>query len=129
MKKINLLILSIYISLSMKSVQAADDAGILWWVGIWGDPADGCVTWLDLRTGNIHLDDIPCMLKWMIDIFMGFAATIAVIFIIIWAYQILYGSVEGNKTKGKETIMMALGGFALAAFSWVIVKFILNNFS
>ena len=128
MKRINLLLLTLYITISIKSVSAANDAGILWWVGIWWS-GESCVTWLDLRTWDVHLDDIPCMLKWMIDIFMGFAATIAVIFIIIWAYQILFGSIEWNKTKGKETIMMALGGFALAAFSWVIVKFILNNFS
>ena len=128
MKKINLLLLAIYISFSIKWVSAADDAGILWWVGIWWS-GEQCVTWVQLRNWDIHLEDIPCMLKWMIDIFMWFAATIAVIFIIIWAYQILYGSIEWNKTKGKETIMMALGGFALAAFSWVIVKFILNNFS
>ena len=129
MKKFNLLLLTIYVLLWIKSAAAAEDAGILWGVGIWWS-GDGCrVTWVELRSWDIHLDDIPCMLKWMIDIFMGFAATIAVIFVIVWAYQILFGSIEGNKTKGKDTIMMALWGFALAAFSWVIVKFILNNFS
>jgi len=106
----------------------ANDAWILWWGTIWEDQ-EACIYATEIRSWDIHLEDIPCMINGMINIFMGFAATIAVIFIIIGGYQILFGSIEGNKTKGKETIMMALWGFALAAFSWIIIKFILDNFS
>lgn len=122
-------ILISFASISLQKTYAVDDAWILWWVAIWNDGADTCVTAAEIRTWDLHLEDIPCIMKWMIDIFMGFAATIAVIFVIVWAYQILFGSLEWNKTKGKETIMMALWGFALAALAWVIIKFILNNFS
>lgn len=118
----------LWILLHSKVVYWLDDAGILWWGGIAGD-AEACITAEDLKNWDMHLDDFPCIVNGMINIFMGFAATLAVIFIIVGAYQILFGSLEWNKTKGKETITMALGGFALAAFSWLIIKFILNNFT
>ena len=106
---------------------AVDDAWILgWaWLGWW----EACVTADKLRKWDLHLEDIPCILKWMIDILMGFAATIAVIFVIIWAYQIMIGSVSWDKSKGKTTIALALWGFALSALSWVIVKIIIDNFA
>ena len=128
MKKITKLFTALFFIWYSKLTYAVGDDWILggWWV--WGDP-ERCITAARLRTWDMHLDDIPCMVKGMIDIFMGFAATISVIFIIIGGYQILYWSLEGNKTKWKETITMALGGFALAAFAWLIVKFILDNFA
>ena len=128
MKKITLWILSLVLLGYFKVSFAVGDAWILWGWGIGWNP-EKCITSAELRTGDMHLDDIPCMVKGMIDIFMWFSATISVIFIIIWGYQILYWSLEWNKTKWKETIMMALGGFALAAFAWLIIKFILDNFS
>lgn len=124
MKNISKIIFSFIVLFHSKVLYANDDAGILGW---WLDQS--CLTGVQIRTWDIHLDDVPCVIKGMIDVFMSFAATIAVIFIIIGWYQVLYWSLEGNKTKGKETIMMALWWFALAAFSWVIIRFILDNFS
>ncbi|MDA9129262.1 pilin [Candidatus Gracilibacteria bacterium] len=80
-----------------------------------------------IRNGDIHLEDIPGVLQSAIDFFMGIAGTIAVIFIIIGAYKILFGSLQQDKTKGRDTIFMALGGFAIAALAWFIVKLILSN--
>ena len=128
MKKLVTILWTTSILLHTKVVYGVNDAGILGWGGIWGD-AETCITAAELKNGDMHLDDFPCIVNGMINIFMGFAATLAVIFVIVWAYQILFGSLEWNKTKGKETITMALAGFALAAFSWLIIKFILNNFS
>lgn len=82
-----------------------------------------------LRNGNVHIDDIPLAIKSVIDFLMGIAGTISIIFIIIWAYQILFWSLEQDKTKGKETIISALWGFALAALSWLIIKTIISNLS
>lgn len=82
-----------------------------------------------IRTGDIHTEDIPNILVNAINFFMGIAGTIAVIFIIIGAYKILFGSLEQDKTKGRDTILMALGGFAIASLAWFIVKFLLNNLS
>lgn len=39
---------------------------------------------------------------------MGLAGTIAVIFVIIGAYKILFGSLQQDKTKGRDTIIAAL---------------------
>ncbi len=80
-----------------------------------------------LRNGNIHVDDIPWIIKSAIDFFMGIAWTVAVIFVIIWAYKILFGSLQQDKTKWRDTIIMALWGFALAALSWMIIKIIISN--
>lgn len=81
-----------------------------------------------LRNGDVWLDDIPNAIRSLIDFFMGIAGTIAVIFIIIGAYKILFWSLQQDKTKGRDTIIMALSGFALAALAWMIIKIILANF-
>ncbi len=82
-----------------------------------------------LREWDIHMEDIPVILKWAINFFMWLAWTIAIIFIIIWAYQILFGSLEQDKTKWKNTIIMALWWFAIASLAWLIIKFLLENLS
>ncbi len=81
----------------------------------------------DLRNGDVHLDDIPNAIRSAIDFFMGIAGTVAVIFVIIWAYKILFGSLQQDKTKGRDTIIMALSWFALAALAWLIIKTIIAN--
>ena len=80
-----------------------------------------------LRKGDVDIDDIPLAIKSAIDFFMGIAGTIAVIFIVIWAYKILFGSLQQDKTKWRDTIIMALWGFALAALAWTIIQIIIKN--
>ena len=80
-----------------------------------------------LRDGDVHIDDIPVAIWSAIDFFMSIAWTIAVIFVIIWAYKILFWSIQQDKTKWRDTIIMALWGFALAALSWMIIKVIISN--
>jgi hypothetical protein len=80
-----------------------------------------------LRNWDIHVADIPNIIKWSIDFFITIAWTIAIIFIIIWAYKILLGSLEQDKTKWKDTIIMAIGWFALASLAWFIVKLLIDN--
>lgn len=116
MEKLKYIIL--WILLSYHSQIYATDGWILWWV-----------TKEKLRDWDIHTDDIPKMLKYAIDYLMWFAWTIAIIFIIIWAYKIALWTLEWDKSKWKETIIYALWGFALAACSWLIMKFIIDNFS
>lgn len=98
---------------------AADDAGIFEW---------SWVTASDLRNWNVSLDTIPAMIVAATNFLMGIAGTIAVIFVIIWAYQLLFGSLQQDKTKWRNTILMALGGFAIASLAWFIVKLIIDNF-
>ena len=118
MKKILFIIISYLTTLSLTFAD--------WW--ILGDfKNDDTKTTNAIRSWNIHTDDIPKIIKWAIDFFMSLAWTIAVIFVIIWAYKILFGSLEQDKTKWKDTIFMALWGFALAALSWFIIKLIIDN--
>ncbi|MDD3302332.1 MAG: pilin [Candidatus Gracilibacteria bacterium] len=117
MKKIYLMIITFLLT-SYNYTFAAD-------TGIFGT----CVRKADIRNGDIHTDDIPCIIQNAIDVFMGIAGTVSVVFIIIGAYQILFGSLSKDTTKGKTTITYAIAGFVLAASSWLIIKFILGTFS
>lgn len=82
-----------------------------------------------LRTWQIEINSIPCLIQSTTNFLLGIAGTISVIFIIIWAYQILFWSLTQNTTKWKDTIISALIGFALAALSWFIIKLVIDNFS
>lgn len=84
-------------------------------------------TEIAIKNWDIHVDDIPAIIKWAIDFFITIAWTVAIIFIIIWAYKILLGSLEQDKTKWKDTIIMAIGWFAIASLAWFIVKLIIDN--
>lgn len=88
-----------------------------------------CRTQTEFRTWDIHLENIPCLIQWAINFFLGIAGTIAIIFVIIWAYKILFGSLSQDKTKWKDTIIMALTGFAIATLSWFIIKILIDNFN
>lgn len=116
MKKI---FFSIVWILSSFHYSLANDAWILW----------NSLTTKQLREWDIHVDDIPKVIKWAIDFAMWIAWTIAVIFIIYWAYQILFWSIEQDKSKGKNTIIMAIMWFVLASLSWFIIKLIIDNLS
>lgn len=99
--------------------------------------ADGWILWdfrweeteKAIKNWDIHLEDIPNMINSAINFFMSIAWTIAIIFIIVWAYKILFGSLEQDKTKWKDTILMALGWFAIASLAWFIIKLIVANLS
>lgn len=90
------------------------------------------ITWLpnnDLRNGNIHIDDIPHVILNAINFFIWIAWTISVIFIIIWAYKYLFGSLDNQTDKWKDTIFMAIIWFILSACAYLIVKFVIDNFA
>jgi hypothetical protein len=106
---------------NIQNTYAAEDLWLFW-------SDSSCVKQSDMRTWNIHIDNIPCMIQWAINFFLWIAGTIAVIFVIIWAYKILFGSLSQDKTKWKDTIIMALTGFAIATLSWFIIKILLDNF-
>ena len=80
-----------------------------------------------LKYGEIHTDNIPTIIKNAIDFLMSIAWTIAVIFIIVWAYKLLFGSLSQDKTKWKDTIIMAISWFAIASLAWFIIRIILDN--
>mgnify|MGYP003416656972 FL=1 len=118
MKKILLLIALFF---SFHASLYAGDAGVL--EGLW----EGAVE--KIRNWDIHSEDIPQILKWATDYLMGFAATIAIIFIIIWAYKIAFGPLLWNTSEGKKTILLAVWWLILASVSWLILKLIIDNFA
>jgi hypothetical protein len=96
----------------------ANSNWLLWW--IWSTSR--------IREWDLHTEDIPKVIKYLIDTFLGIAWTVAVLFVIVWAYKLLFGSLKSDHTKWRETIIMALTWFAISALAWFIVKFIFHNF-
>lgn len=91
---------------------------------------DGGITGLSkekLRNGDIHINDIPAVITNAINYGMGIAGTVAVLFVIVWAYKLLFGSLSQDKTKGKDTIIMAIFGFVIASLAWFIIRIIIDN--
>lgn len=82
-----------------------------------------------IREWDIHINDIPNIIKWAIDFFIGIAWTISIIFIIIWAYQVMFWTFSWDKSKWKTTITMALWWFIIAALAWFIISFLIENLS
>jgi len=95
-----------------------------WWI-LWNFKWDKTET--ALRNWDIHIDDIPTIIKWAIDFALGIAWTIAVIAIIIWAYQVMFWSFQWDRTKWRNTIIMALSWLAIASLAWFIIKFLIDN--
>lgn len=96
---------------------------LLWWIS-----KDNEIGTKKLKEWDIHIDDIPNIIQYLINAFLWIAWTVAVLFVIIWAYKLLFGSLKADHTKWRETIIMAISGFAISALAWFIVKFIFNNF-
>lgn len=120
MKKFFYLIIGfIYYNIWLLKAKAVDDSGIFWWAWLTQD---------QVRRGEISIDDIPWILRSFIDFWMWVAWTVAVIFVIIWAYQILFWSIEQDKSKWKNTIFMAIMWFVIASLAWFIIRLIIDNF-
>ena len=110
-------ILLTFIMLSITNISFAVDGWVL------------AKDWKNLKSWDIWFSDIPNMITYAINFLMWIAATISVIFIIIWAYKTLFGSISQDKTKWRDTILMAIWGFIIASLAWFIIKLILDNFS
>lgn len=115
----NLLFYIMWIIFSLKFTYA--DWWVLWDFKEWETESA-------IRKWEIHIDDIPNIIKWAIDFLMWIAWTIAIIFVIVWAYKILFGSLENDKTKWKDTIIMAIIWFSIASLAWFIIKLVIDNF-
>lgn len=113
----NIMLTSLMLTISKVTLAAVDG-----WV-FWDDQ------WEKIKSWDIWFEDIPVFITNAIDFLMWIAATVAIIFIIIWAYKILFGSISQDKTKWRDTILMAIWGFVIASLAWFIVKLILDNFS
>jgi hypothetical protein len=119
MKKIFFYIIA-YFSIIKSSI--ANDA---WILGI----GDNGVTAQQLKEWDaITFDHIPKMIRSVIDFLLWVSWTIAIIFIIYWAYQLLLWPVTSNeRTKWKNTIITAITWLAIAILAWAIIRLIIEN--
>ncbi len=127
-------IIIIYISHYSNVIFANNEVGWKWsakWLLDWVKDVWTKDNWKSaserIREWDLHLDDIPNVIQGLINIFIGLAWTIAVIFVIYWAYRLLFWSLKWDHTKWRETIVMALTGFVISILAWFIVKLIFNN--
>lgn len=89
------------------------------------------ITWVSnskLRNGDFTYEDIPNIIANATDIFIWIAWSIAVVFIIIWAYKYLFHSLDGDTQKWKTTIIAAIFWFVIASCSYLIIKLVIDNF-
>ena len=115
-------IITLYLLVTTNIQTYAIWSWLLWWV--W----TGSGATKKIKDWDLHFDDIPNVLQYLIDAFLWIAWTVAVLFVIVWAYKLLFGSLKSDHTKWRETIVMAISGFAISALAWFIVKFIFSNF-
>ncbi|EKE29738.1 MAG: hypothetical protein ACD_2C00109G0002 [uncultured bacterium (gcode 4)] len=83
-----------------------------------------------LRNWDISFSDIPKAIKYATEFILWFAATIAMIMIIVWALKYSLGSVEWNspnKQKATDTIKYWIMWFIVSVWSWYIVNLIVAN--
>ncbi len=80
-----------------------------------------------LRNGNVSFDDIPAIIQTATSILLGLTGTISMLMVILGGFKYALGSVEGDKTKGKEAVIYGIAGFAVSALAWFIVKLVLDN--
>lgn len=124
MKSIFFKILIVVSTYNIFLAEAADESN---WLLKWVNAVGGKSGRDRIRTGDLHLDDIPNILKSLIDVFIWLAGTVSVLFIIIGWYKILYGSFQQDHSKWRSTIVMALTWFVISVLAWVIVQFIFDN--
>ena len=79
-----------------------------------------------IKTGRISLAMIPYFITYIINFLLGLVGIISVLFIVIGGYRYVLGGLTEEKEKGKNTIMHALMGMAVALLAWTIVNVIIN---
>jgi hypothetical protein len=81
-----------------------------------------------IRTGDLHLRQLPCFIKYFSQTLIGIAGTLSVIFVMIGGYQYVLGADE-KKDDAKRTILYALVGLAVSLLAWILVDVVLQFFT
>ncbi len=80
-----------------------------------------CIGLADMiRSGNIHLWNLPCFVKYFTQTLIGIAGTVSVVFVMIGGFKYIVLGEEG-KAKAKSTITHALIGLAISLMAWIVV--------
>jgi len=91
-----------------------------------GGKGDACVGLATMiQTGDIHLRNIPCFIKFITQTIIGIAGSLSVVFVMMGGYRYVIGRDE-DKDKAKKTITFALIGLAVSLLAWVIVDLVLQ---
>jgi len=86
-----------------------------------GGRGDVCIGLADMiRSGNIHLRNLPCFVKYFTQTLIALGGTLAVIMVMWGGYQMIVMG-EEKKDAAKKTIRNALLGLAVALLAWIIV--------
>jgi hypothetical protein len=91
-----------------------------------GGTAGACVGLATMiQTGDIHLRNIPCFIKFITQTIIGAAGSIAVLFVMIGGYKYVVLPDE-DKDKAKKTITHALIGLAVSLMAWIIIDLVIQ---
>jgi hypothetical protein len=78
-----------------------------------------------IKTGDIHLSDIPDFISYFIQIGIMIAGIVAFLMILVGGYQYIIGGVYSEqREKGKQTLIYAVSGFILAMLAYAIVTLV-----
>lgn len=78
-----------------------------------------------IRTGDIHLSDLPAFLSYFIETAIVLAGIVAFIMVLIGGYQYIIGGVYSDmREQGKTTLFYAIAGFVLSLLAYGIVNLI-----
>ena len=78
-----------------------------------------------IKTGDIHLRNLPCFIKYITETLIALGGSIAVLFVMVGGYKYIIGS-EDKKDEAKKTITYALIGVAVSLLAWVMVDIVLQ---
>lgn len=91
-----------------------------------GGEGDACLGLADMiRSGDIHLRNLPCFIKYFAQTLIGVAGSLSVIFVMVGGYQYVLGGTE-NTASAKKTVTYALIGLAVSLLAWIIVDLALQ---
>ncbi len=79
-----------------------------------------------IRSGDIHLRNLPCFIKFITQTIIGIAGSLSVIFVMLGGYRIVVSPNDEAKASGKKTITYALIGLAVTLLAWIIVDLVLQ---
>jgi len=86
-----------------------------------GGSGGACIGLADMiRSGNIHLSNIPCFVKYFTQTLIGIAGTVSVVMVMVGGFKYIVFSDE-KKAEAKSTIVHALIGLAIALMAWIVV--------
>lgn len=77
-----------------------------------------------VKLGRIRLYMVPFFITYLIEMLLGLAGLISVLFMVVGGYKYAVGGLIEDKESGKKTILHALIGLVVALSAWIVVNFI-----